>query len=92
MDRTSRAKEVKAAYERVFESEDGKIVLSDLIDSTGLLSPSVNLARHQVSEIEMAFNDGAKSIVCRIIDHINLNPEKFVEILKQKSDEDNYEI
>lgn len=86
--RTKQAKKVKAAYEKVFESDDGKIVLLDLIESTGLMGPSLNTRRQIESGLEMAFNDGAKSIVTRIIQQVKMKPEKFLDILEQKQQEE----
>jgi len=84
-----KAKKIKVAYDKTFSSEEGRAVLFDLIDSVGLLGPSVDYKNPTV--IGMAYNDGAKSIVHRILEQLNVSPEAYVEILEQKQkDQENY--
>ncbi len=92
MARETQAKKVKAAYEKIFESDDGKIVLLDLIKSTGLMAPSLNTTRQIESGLEMAFNDGAKSVVTRIIQQVKMKPEKFLEILEQSQSNEEFQL
>lgn len=84
--RLERAKQVKAAYERVFETEDGKTVLEDLMGSCGITASSLDL--NAPDALTMAYNDGAKSVVHRIIYQIQLKPEKYLEMINPQGDED----
>lgn len=87
--KVSKAKSVKAAYERVFETKDGQTVLIDLINSTGLMGSSLDLNRPD--PITMAYNDGAKAVVHRIIHQIQLDPKKYLDLLKDVQG-DEYEL
>jgi len=88
--RVSKGKKVKSAYDKVFSSPEGKTVLFDLMDATGFMAPSMDYSRPEA--VPMAFNDGAKSIVHRIIHQLHLDPEKYLEIVETKQLEDNFEI
>lgn len=87
----SKAKEVKAAYERTFSTEDGKKVLLDLMSVTGLMAPSLDLGNP--SPLVMAYNDGAKSLLHRIIHQVNLKPDQYLKLLEEKTTEEmDYEL
>ena len=90
--RKRKAKRLKIAYDRTFSSEDGREVLLDLMESVGITGPSLDY--NNPNSLTMAFNDGAKSIVHRIIEQVNMDTEAYLQTIeqKQKSQEDfNYE-
>lgn len=84
--RSEKGKAMRLAYGRVFESEDGKKILIDLMDVTGYLGSSID--HNNPNAITMAFNDGAKSILSRIISTINMPPEEFLSMVEQKQQEE----
>lgn len=74
------------AYSALFNSDDGKIVLHDLINTTGMLGSSLDL-KHP-NQLVSAFNDGAKSILHRIITQISMDPEQYVKLLTEHQEEE----
>lgn len=72
-------------YKRLFASEDGQKVLHDLVRSTPILKLSYTSDSH-----ETAFNEGARSVVLRILRTINIT-ETEMEDLGRKVEEQ-YEL
>ena len=87
-ERIRKAKLVNTAYKRVFSSEDGKVVLEDLMLSAGIISGSSYVPGdpHQTS-----FNEGRREIVNRIIESINIDPTRFMKIVESATDQGEYE-
>ena len=83
--RTNKAKQLKIAYDKTFSSDEGRAVLLDLMESAGVTSPSFDY--NNPNQLAMAFNDGAKSIVHRIINQLNMNTERYLETIEQKHQE-----
>ena len=71
-------------YKAVFSSPEGKAVLNDLILSTSVLGSSYLAG--DVGGLSMAYNEGARSIVTRIISQIIADPEQYIKIIEHASD------
>jgi hypothetical protein len=66
------------AYQRLFGTDDGKAVLHDLIKSCHLNVPVFDDNPHR-----MSYMDGERSVVLRIIKTLEVDPEIFLNHLKQ---------
>lgn len=88
-----RAKKLKKAYHTVFESEDGKLVLFDLMDSCNLTGSTL-LDAQCYEPLAMAYGDGQKAIVHRIMRELAISPEKYLELIqdKQAHEEEQFEL
>ena len=64
------------AYQRVFDSEDGKLVLKDLMKSCNMMQST-----YDKDPYETHFNEGARSVVVRILKTTNTSIEKLNEML-----------
>lgn len=73
--------DIHKAYIRLFNSEDGKKVLRDLLKSTGAFELSMD-----TTDRETAFNEGRKSVALRILRTINADPEKLYAQLDNQED------
>lgn len=65
------------AYKRLFDTEDGKIVLKDLAKSCHFDTPTFDPDPYQ-----SAFQEGERHLFLRIIRTINADPERLLEIVK----------
>ena len=79
-----KAKETILAYQRLFDTADGKIVLKDLMKSCGFNATIVGQDSH-----ETYFNEGARSVVLRINQNCNTSVDALNEMIK--SMEEHYE-
>lgn len=73
------------AYKRFFDTEDGKLILKDLMKSCHFMSSTMDVNSH-----ETAFNEGARSVILRIIKTTNTSIEqlnKLIEKLEEEQDE-----
>ena len=75
------------AYSAVFQSEDGKAVLHDLINVTGLLGPSLDMK--DPNPYLSAYRDGAKSVLHRIMFQMNTDPEQYIKLLNNHQEIEN---
>jgi len=85
MNLTKRQKEKNIriyAYQRLFETEDGKIVLKDLMKCCHFDLPSFDSDPYQT-----AFNEGERHLLLRIIQTINADPERLLELMKDNQEE-----
>lgn len=64
-------------YKRLFGSEDGQKVLHDLMKSCFIMNSTL-----ETDAIIMAHNEGARSIVLRILRTIQTDPMQMEELLK----------
>ena len=71
------------AYKKVFCDEVGQEVLKDLMIATGYNATSFVAGDPYMS----AFREGARSIVCRIIETIETDPEKSPKRVSEIIDE-----
>lgn len=66
-----------ASYRAVFNTEDGRKILFDLMRTHYLLSSSFN-----PDALEMARMEGERNVVLRILNIINTDPEKFRKLIE----------
>lgn len=85
--RTEKGKQVKIAYDKVFGSPEGKDVLYDMMDSCNFMGSSL-LDSGTYEPLAMAFRDGQKAIISRILDTLNTDNEQFMKMIEQKQQEE----
>lgn len=73
-------------YKEVFSSESGKMVLADLMSTFSVLDSTFD-----PDPYIHAYNEGARSVVMRVLKTINTDPEHFKKIVAGKLEEQ-YEI
>lgn len=74
--RNERAERIRS-YKRVFESDDGKVVLHDLMRSCHIFNSTMD-----ANPTEHAYREGERSVVLRILKTINIDPSKLEEAMK----------
>jgi len=79
---TKKALEVNVLYKKVFGDHDGQEVLKDLIASCGLME-----AGSDITPQGLAFKEGCRSVVLKIIQAIQLDPGTYIKLLEQIRDE-----
>lgn len=79
-------KETTLAYKRVFESEEGRLVLKDLMKCCNFLNSSVGKDSN-----ETFFNEGSRSIILRILKTTAMSLEDIEQYVKQIEKGDDYE-
>lgn len=67
-------------YQRLFDSEDGKIILHDLMKSCHILRTTFDTAERTEDAI---YNEGARSVVLRILQTINTDPAQLLELIER---------
>ena len=72
------AKQLKRDYEITFSSPEGKRVLHDLAINGHVLETSYNL-----EPTLMAYNEGARNFVLRILTILKYKPEDFITLSKE---------
>lgn len=72
-------------YKKVFRSDEGKHILSDLMDVCGL-----NRSSFSTDPIQMAFYEGQRSVILRILKTVNITEKELDNwfALKEKELED----
>lgn len=70
---------MQSRYQALFKSDDGKIVLRDMMDFWGVLSDIYDPDPRQ-----HAFNEGARSVVMRILRTINADLDMIEESMKRQ--------
>ena len=72
---------VNAAYQRLFETDDGKLVLLDLLAAGNLLQTSVIVdAPHMTS-----FNDGKRALALHIIERLRWSEGELVALAMRRT-------
>jgi hypothetical protein len=80
-------KETVLAYKRFFDTEDGKKVMADLMKSCHITSSTMSSDPY-----ETAFNEGARSVVLRILKTVNADMSQVEEMIKKMEEqEEQYE-
>lgn len=75
-------------YKKTFTSDSGHKVLLDMIKASGMLNTSFDISPHQ-----MAFNEGQKALVLRILRTIETDPAKLLELInKAGQSEETWEL
>lgn len=70
-------------FKEVFGSEKGEAVLHELMKSSFLLSPMATF-----NPTEMAYNEGRRSIVLQILQIIETDPERIMQLRKMGQSEE----
>ncbi len=86
--RLEKAMAVNNAYKRTFATDEGQIVLEDLMLATGVISGS---SFAPGDPYQTAFNEGRREVVNRIIESINIDPNKFMKIVDSIKDQGDYD-
>lgn len=85
MFKRNKVKDMILTYKRVFDTDDGKIVLDDLMRSCHMKNTTFDGDIHR-----MAFNEGARSVVLRILETMNVTEARLAEFMKQMEEQDDY--
>lgn len=83
--RAAKATATMNAYRRVFSTEDGKIVLNDLMKACFIMRSTVGN-----SSDETSYNEGQRNVVLRILETCKMTStevEKVYEYMKQTEQE-----
>lgn len=75
-------KDIIASYKKVFSSDDGKIVLKDLISKGGILKTSFVDRDPQGT----AFNEGSRNLVLHILTILQTDASEIERIHKENLD------
>jgi len=75
-------------YQVVFNTEEGKRVLYDMMKNTGALTSSFNPDNPHIT----SFNEGQRSVCISIMKHLKFNPQKFEKMMQQGEQEYDYGI
>lgn len=86
MDNNEKYLETATLYKDVFNTEKGKKVLWDLMKASGYTSTNFD-----DNPYKMAFNEGLRSMVIRIIKFTELDASKLQEMMKVNRKADSYE-
>jgi len=68
------------AYKRVFESDDGKKILKDLMKACHFLSTTMH-----VNPNEAAYKEGERSVLLRILKTVKINADEVEHHLKEQN-------
>lgn len=71
--------DVAIKYQRLFDCEDGQVVLDDLMKTGNFMDASYVSDSHA-----MAFNEGMRYVVTRILQMINTDPEKLRKMIEKQ--------
>ena len=69
------------AYQKVFESPEGKMVLHDMMKSNGMFSSTFHESPHVMSYLE-----GRRSILTDLISTLNKDSEMMYRLFKEQED------
>lgn len=81
MFKRNKQKEMILTYQRVFDSMDGKKVLQDMMNANHFKTTTMTNDPYQT-----AFNEGARSVILRILDTCNVSIEKLEEYYKRQEE------
>lgn len=71
--REKEAINTNTCYKKVFAGKDGEVVLADLMKAGGCFGTTF-VPNDPYSS---AYNEGARSMILRILDTVDIDPEKF---------------
>jgi len=86
--KTRKMRDIAIAYKRVFDSEEGKKVLKDLMRSCFMLDTTYT------NKEDLIFNEGARSVVLRILKTTETDIEaldKYIDQIEIENKEEQYE-
>jgi hypothetical protein len=70
-------------YQAVFSSEEGKLVLYDLMKEGCMLKPT-----HSKDRLENDKNEGKRELILYILKMLNTDPSKLLDIMKNGQSEE----
>ena len=76
-----------ALYRRVFGSEDGQIVLQNLLQEGGWLRSTFS-----TNQLNMAYNCGKRDLALGVLNTLSLTPKQLESLAKRMNREDMDEI
>ena len=76
--RLKKQREMVSTYKRLFTSEDGQKVLADLMQVCGMQQSSFS-----TDPLEMAYHEGERAVVLRILKTINVTEKQLQNWFKQ---------
>lgn len=82
MFKSKEMKDTIRAYKRFFDTQDGKLILKDLMKSCHFVTSTMDKDPY-----ETAFNEGARSVVLRILKTNNTDMEQINELIKRLEEE-----
>lgn len=69
------------AYKRLFDSDDGKVVLQDLAKSCNF-----SLSSFDSDPYRTAYNEGVRSVILRLFDILDTDLEIIIQLLKREKE------
>jgi hypothetical protein len=78
----NKKKAVTKAYRRLFDSEDGTMVLEDMCKMCNF-----NASTFSNDPLEMAFNEGKRSIILRIMRVLKSDPTELFKLIEDNQKE-----
>jgi hypothetical protein len=82
--RADKHKTMMMDYKRVFGSEQGRRVLSDLIANHFVMNSTYS--RGPQAELDMAFKEGQRQVVMRLMTIMKYDPEQTAQAIKESDD------
>lgn len=80
--RAATASKIILAYRRLFATDDGQIVLQDLMKSCHLSTSVIGATSN-----DTYFNEGARSVILRLLGTINMNEKQVERIIVEMNKE-----
>ena len=81
--RAEKAEKTYNAYRRLFATEDGKVVLADLMRSCNFMDTTFGADSH-----DTYYNEGKRSVLLAIMKTANMSPEEVSRIVTSIKEED----
>lgn len=75
--------DVAKTIQKIFDSEDGKLFLYEMMKSTKFFSTTFDK-----DPMQMAFNEGARSVVSSLLDTLKLDTKELLKIVKEQEEID----
>lgn len=74
-------------YQKFFSTEHGKRVMYDLFNAHGMMRPTFSK-----DPMELAFNEGERNVILRILSILKTSPEKLVKQIEESDEYANQSI
>lgn len=81
---SKRVEKLAVAYQKVFDSPEGKLVLSDIYKYTNTHDSTFDPSNPYVT----SFNEGMRRVGLRIFSYVNMAPEEVRRISKQQEQQE----
>ena len=81
--RIQRKVDTAKTIQKIFDTEDGKLFLYELMKSTRFFSTTFDKDPYQT-----AFNEGARSVVSSLLDTLKLDTKELLKIVKEQEEID----